>query len=124
MEKIQNRKYVQYSLALDIYSVYFEREKAGRRKNLSYKVTPSVDSLGLSQYQYLTYSSQPLPSSPSQVKSPSTTPYLHIPNPAHSNSATSSSRVFPRSPLEWLAFPLQFIFCTQFKTAHSTMDVF
>lgn len=32
MEKNQSWKYVQYSLALDIYSVYFESEKAGRKK--------------------------------------------------------------------------------------------
>lgn len=49
MEKNQSWKYIQYSLAFDIYSVYMS-EKAGRRKNLSYKVTPSVDSLRLSQY--------------------------------------------------------------------------
>lgn len=96
---------------------------------MSYKVTPSVDSLGLSQYQlqfiqYLTYSSQPLPSSPSQVKSPSTTPYQHIPKRAHSSSARSSSRGFPRSPLEWLAFPFQFIFCAHFETVQSTTQVF
>lgn len=108
MEKIQ-LKICPVFLALDIYSGYFESEKAGMRKNLSYKVT--VDSLGLPQYQlkiiqYLMNSSQPLPSTPSQE------PFKHtLPEHPKRSSQLLSKRQLQRPPKKPLGTAgLPFIF--------------